>query len=733
MMESSASPSGASSHATQTGRPSMWTDSGTRKLGRLYVYTTLPIKKILDVIHSTSPEETGPGKDSANKKLNALLDKEPRWLHPRTRTDMERRMNALAASPTRTRRREFPSPVSALIKTPASPIDGDYNYFPPVPATNDGHGGANAAATQPDMGSPPVATPSNPLDNYVNGQHVAFSQGNSNQVVDESLPDAEPIQPLNHAHRRIASFRRGTFMSTSTTLTTTTLRKALSEYSSGFIRHVKRVMKRYTMPVRTPQGPSPTDETRPPTACSTTDSWLNDDSAPLEITSAPPLPGDFLILDKLLDAQGPCPQGESMEHFTKNCLCRPAAIMNESIWMSETGLSERGQLLMQPGNATLADFEERDVFGNTLMHLLAARDADHMYILQLAAQGVSCRARNSAGQTFLHLLDPSWLTDARYGISPLLKLLQLFQADQRFFLARDCYGRTLFHVLRSKVQDPAPLNHLLDMLNIKLLRDAFGEAPSCTVDMPINPPRRAFTSVGQEPAPAPPLPRNEPDLCFRQARILEFVRQCQNEPATEDSQGRNGLHCLAAAILSGSTLERLAGGEGGTPGNPRKRKREADRNGDSSKERLTLRETIVNNLLASGVNPNSYDAAGNTPLMAFVAQLPEDDDYKVPVSILQLLIDAGADIEARNRRGETALHVAVRRGKKLAMRTLVQNGARVDVRDASGRGLLEVADEKMAQEDEEGVYMRYEAIRAWLSGQGRAVQEPTLLGEWAWR
>lgn len=39
----------------------MWTDSGTRKLGRLYVYTTLPIKKILDVIHSTSPEETGPG------------------------------------------------------------------------------------------------------------------------------------------------------------------------------------------------------------------------------------------------------------------------------------------------------------------------------------------------------------------------------------------------------------------------------------------------------------------------------------------------------------------------------------------------------------------------------------------------------------------------------------------------------------------------------------------------
>lgn len=118
--------------------------------------------------------------------------------------------------------------------------------------------------------------------------------------------------------------------------------------------------------------------------------------------------------------------------------------------------------------------------------------------------------------------------------------------------------------------------------------------------------------------------------------------------------------------------------------------------------------------------------------MAFCAQVPDDDDYKVPVSILQLLLSRGADLHARNRRGETALHVAVRRGRRLAVRTLVNAGANVHVRDASGRSVLDVCDDGMAMgQGEEVGYMRLEACRAWLSGPGSAVQDPSVLEEWA--
>ncbi|SPO03631.1 uncharacterized protein DNG_06314 [Cephalotrichum gorgonifer] len=794
-MESSASPSGASSHATQTGRPSLWTDSDQRKLGRLYVYTTLPIKKILDVIQANgSPQEPGPGKDSANKKLNALLDKEPRWLHPRTRTDMERRMNALATSPTRTTRREFPSPMAALGNESPSPVSPDshahtqiktQNHLQPLQTTEVHQSGAGSHTLpfahqgvhqDPDMAAFVANPPSDPYSTnhyQPHPQPEPFSPAESqytDQIVDEPMTDAGPpiaaaAPAQQHATLRRLNplFRRGT---ASTDMTTTTLRRALSGYSSGFVTHVRRVIKRYTMP--SPQGASPTAETRPATAGSIHESWIHDEQAAPEITCAPPLPGEFLILDRLLHFQGACPPGHP-EHESKNCLCRPVEVMSSSIWMSDKGLSQSAQSLLVPGNATARDFEQADVFGNTLMHLFAARNVDHAHIIQLVQNNVPCRGRNSAGQTFLHLLDDSWLTDPQHGTRPLVALLRLFEADKAFLLATDCYGRTLFHALRSKIHDPAPLDHVLHALNVALSRDAFGEVPTPKADVTFKLVRRAHTSVVPEDDEAadaarasPPLARLETDLISSQARLIKFVKECTGggDPKREDARGRNGLHCLASCILSETSLLARANGSrsaaadtpqsAGGAAKPKSRKRKREVGGpaaataanqsplDSSTNRLTLRENLLRGLLEAGVAPNAYDSSGNTPLMAFVAQLPEDDDYKMPVLILQLLIEAGADVNARNRRGETALHVAVRRGKKLATRTLVQGGANVHVRDAAGRGVLDLADERMGglalgAAGEAGgnkEYMQSEACRAWLSGQGRAVQDPGVLEEW---
>ena len=54
---SSASPS---SNVTATGRPPLWNSSSQRKVSRLYLYTTLSLQKIIEVVHAKSPE-SAPG------------------------------------------------------------------------------------------------------------------------------------------------------------------------------------------------------------------------------------------------------------------------------------------------------------------------------------------------------------------------------------------------------------------------------------------------------------------------------------------------------------------------------------------------------------------------------------------------------------------------------------------------------------------------------------------------
>lgn len=56
---SSASPSSITNMST--GRPPLWTNSTQRKVCRLYLYTTLSISKILEVVHHPMPVDSIPG------------------------------------------------------------------------------------------------------------------------------------------------------------------------------------------------------------------------------------------------------------------------------------------------------------------------------------------------------------------------------------------------------------------------------------------------------------------------------------------------------------------------------------------------------------------------------------------------------------------------------------------------------------------------------------------------
>ena len=60
------------------------------------------------------------------------------------------------------------------------------------------------------------------------------------------------------------------------------------------------------------------------------------------------------------------------------------------------------------------------------------------------------------------------------------------------------------------------------------------------------------------------------------------------------------------------------------------------------------------------------------------------------MNAISLMLAKGADVNAVNDNGESALHIAVGRGDSL-VRFLVENGAKLDLKDKAGRTPLDVA------------------------------------------
>lgn len=566
-----------------------------------------------------------------------------------------------------------------------------------------------------------------------------FHQTRYSTTTPHARPSASGLASKQSRNRRSidedSNTPRRTTSSTSSTRgsqrTTGTLHGILNGYSESYIRAVGRLIKRYTIPVN-----------RPVNNLSSNTTWINDEDAPPSLTDRPYfLPADSLVLDLLLLDQPPCfPDAE--QHCNRSCLCFAQKEIVESTFVTTHGVTADARRILQNNSLAGIDLGISDGFGNTILHFLAARGkVSHLFEAIISGQCSSIiNARNTAGQTFLHALDRSYLSDPEF----LCELLLRHLSERNFDVyATDHYGRTLFHLL---LADDVPRNTFdrvaasyPDLAN-HVKRDAFNVTPTTRPGPDIH--VHGTHSKAMDRDPPPSLSDHEfsftseshqDAISTKSSELVAFVRSVVETPAAEYPGGFNGLHCLAAAPYSGPGISRKQTFEE-TTGNTEQfqRKKQDLYPSDSSSEQLNSRLQLLAGLLEAGVDPNHYDLNGNTPLMAFTALLPEGDDYRTGPEILNKLITAGAEINARNRRGETALHIAVRCGRKLAVRTLVQNGANVHVRDAAGRSLLEVIEVKIQGISDQDVkaYVHFEACRAWLSGKGHAVISPTIVQEW---
>ena len=102
---------------------------------------------------------------------------------------------------------------------------------------------------------------------------------------------------------------------------------------------------------------------------------------------------------------------------------------------------------------------------------------------------------------------------------------------------------------------------------------------------------------------------------------------------------------------------------------------------------------LIRVLIAAGANPNLPAADGATPLMAAVGMVQNEARLAAEsrsLDVVKLLVEIGADVDAVDQRGQTAVHGAARLARNTLIQFLVEQGAAVDAEDARGRTPLEV-------------------------------------------
>jgi len=99
---------------------------------------------------------------------------------------------------------------------------------------------------------------------------------------------------------------------------------------------------------------------------------------------------------------------------------------------------------------------------------------------------------------------------------------------------------------------------------------------------------------------------------------------------------------------------------------------------------LTADAELMRALAALGADPNIPNVDGSTPLMAaagLASRSPGEDAGTEPevVQAIQAALDLGADIDAVDKNGETAMHSAAYKNLPMAVRYLAAKGASIRV------------------------------------------------------
>ena len=317
-----------------------------------------------------------------------------------------------------------------------------------------------------------------------------------------------------------------------------------------------------------------------------------------------------------------------------------------------------------------------DRFGNSTLHVAAALGVTFRDLSTIIERGADVNHVNTAGQTFMHVLNP-WELFIEAPLNPISVFLEKLAQRSFDFRRRDDQGRTFLHVLNAKHKiNPV---HFAKWLDLLCQRDSSG----AVVDYDFAHHVVDHTKRWEDPQPFM--------KAFNQTHQIK----------DKDREDKNSLHLLSEGPF----------GE--------------------------YHERFIKELVSMGIDLDAYDNLGETPLMKCIRSSHlcgatyrklEELSYR---SSLNALLDSGANLTRRNQEFETPLHIAVKCGNIFATKELLMRGANVHARDRSGSGvILKAQAEQGRLKQDLGSYANITVCIGLVADAG-ALRRPSLFEEWS--
>jgi len=312
-----------------------------------------------------------------------------------------------------------------------------------------------------------------------------------------------------------------------------------------------------------------------------------------------------------------------------------------------------------------------DNFGNTPLHFLSSSGrCTWIEIISLINRGANVHAKNTSGETFLHVLKlPKWVPSiswsdcVRKTYESFDQLVELLEIRNFSFQQRDYHGRSLCYALFSQF-----LHKMREQWLFNLLSKFKADLNDCD-------------SLGNSWKPL--YIEWQKSLHLTTPRDYDYI-----DPATVD------LEFKARFLQNGVSI---------------------------------LREPSKQKKLVTWI-----DKSGDTLLHSVLKAWPHDGDEMSLTQQVTWLLDIGSELHMRDRQGRTLLATAVTKGFRPVVLKLLSRGANIHSRNYRGKGILKEAQQELLKAQKGEDDKLYAGILSCINAlvDAGAKSEPTERDEW---
>jgi hypothetical protein len=278
-----------------------------------------------------------------------------------------------------------------------------------------------------------------------------------------------------------------------------------------------------------------------------------------------------------------------------------------------------------------------DYFNNRSLHFAAAALISSADIIRILEGGGDPKSINTYGATFVHVLFEH--VSLKHLLPRYLSLLEYLVSINFDFSCRDYHGRTPWHMLFQGIMDSGENLGKNELVNL-------GEAIGL-----LEPDLDSVDNFGFS--------------------IRSYVLRKTNKdiPRTRITELLPSFRAPEGNVVNFQTMLSEAG----------------------ANQQIYIEKILVHHRVSC------VDKNGDTALIALVKGWKNDSDDVLMVDAIQNMVARGAEVNMRDRVGNTALAIATQRGLRPAVTTLVDLGASIHSRNYQKVGILSQAHNCLAQ------------------------------------